>query len=68
MKSIPGTGQGKTGECAKKSHKNDPWLQEFDIRGKVEKVWTNNIGEREKQRRVLLERKQCSWRGSLNYH
>ena len=32
-------------ESAKKSNKNDPLLQGFELRGKVEKVWSNNTGE-----------------------
>ena len=32
----------KTGESAEKSHKNDSGLQGFELRGKVEEVWTNN--------------------------
>jgi len=42
--SIPEAGQGKTGESAKNSHKNYPRLQGFELRGKVERVWTNNTG------------------------
>ena len=54
MESIPETGHGKTIESAKKSHKNDPWLQGFELQGKVEKVWTNNTGEEEEQRRLSI--------------
>jgi len=44
---IPETGHIKTEVFAKKSNKNDSGLQEFELRGKVEKVWTNNtVGER----------------------
>jgi len=47
MESIPETGErghGKPGEIAKNSHKNDLGLQGFELRAKVEKVWTNNTG------------------------
>jgi len=46
------TGHGTSRESAKKSHKNDPGLQGFELQGKVEKVWTNNTGEKEEQRRL----------------
>ena len=51
MESIPEAVHGKTGESAKKSHKNYPGLQGSELRGKVEKVWTNNTGEMEEQRK-----------------
>jgi len=40
------------GESAKKSHKNDSGLEVFKLRGKVDKVWANNTGEKEEQRRL----------------
>ena len=43
MESIPETGYGKTGESAKKSRKNDPGLQGFELRAKVEKLWANRV-------------------------
>src|SRR6218665_3149406 len=46
------TGYGKIGESAKKSHKNDSGLQGFELRGTVDKVWANNAGEKEEQRRL----------------
>ena len=52
MESIPETGYGKTGESAKRSHKNDSGLQGFELRGTVDKVWANNAGEKEEQRRL----------------
>ena len=36
----------KTGESAAKSHKHDAGLQALELRGRVEKKWTNNTGER----------------------
>ena len=45
--SVPETGYGRTGESAKKSHKNDFGIQGFKLRGKVNKVWTDNTGEKE---------------------
>ena len=54
MESISETGYGKTGESIKKSHKNNSGLQGFELRGKVEKVWTNNTGER-RSRGDLIE-------------
>src|SRR6218665_1603537 len=42
----------KIGESAKKSHKNDSGLQGFELRGTVDKVWANNAGEKEEQRRL----------------
>jgi len=52
MESKPEKGHGKTGESAKKKHINDTGLQGFELRGKVEKVWTNNTIEKEEQRRL----------------
>src|SRR6218665_2306904 len=45
MESTPETGREVPGESAKKSHTNYPWLHKFELRGKVEKAWTNNTGE-----------------------
>src|SRR6218665_2496160 len=42
-------------ESAKKSHSNDSGLQGFELRGKVERVWTNNTEEKEERRRHLIE-------------
>ena len=50
MESKPESGHGKTGESAKKSHKNDSGLQGFELQGNVESMWTNNTGEKEAQR------------------
>src|SRR6218665_3152962 len=52
MESASETGYGKIGESAKKSHKNDSGLQGFELRGTVDKVWANNAGEKEEQRRL----------------
>ena len=52
MESVSKTGYGKIGESAKKSHKNDSGLQGFELRGTVDKVWANNAGEKEEQRRL----------------
>jgi len=54
MEFIPEVGHGKTRENVKKSHRNDPALQRFELRGKVEKAWNNNAGEKEEQRRRNL--------------
>src|SRR6218665_1813502 len=50
MESVSETGYGKIGESAKKSHTNDSGLQRFELRGKVDKVWANNDGEKEEQK------------------
>src|SRR6218665_1133120 len=78
MESASETGCGKIGESAKKSHKNDSGLQGFELRGTVDKVWANNAGEKEEQRRLNRslyirlglspERNLYSGRGSLSYH
>src|SRR6218665_1316545 len=60
MEPIPATGYGKIGETAKKSHKNDSRLQVFKLRGKVDKVWANNTGEKKEQRR--LNRSYYYWK------
>jgi len=52
MESIPQAGHGKTEENAMKSHKNDSGLLGFQLRGKVENVWTNNTVEKEENRRL----------------
>ena len=52
MESVSETGYGKIVESAKKSHKNDSGLQGFELRGTVDKVWANNAGEKEEQRRL----------------
>jgi len=50
MEPIPEAGHGKIGESAEKSHKNDTGLLRFELLGKVEKVWSNNTGEKKEQR------------------
>src|SRR6218665_3691894 len=56
MESVPETGYGKIGESAKKSHKNESGLQGFELRGTVDKVWDDNAGEKEEQRRLRPNR------------
>src|SRR6218665_456231 len=52
MESASETGYVKIGERAKKSHNNDSGLQGFELRGSFDKVWANNAGEKEEQRRL----------------
>src|SRR6218665_2543546 len=56
MESVPERGYGKSGESAKKSHKNDSGLQGFELRGMVDKVWAKNAGAKEEQRRFNRSR------------
>src|SRR6218665_4057077 len=63
MEPIPATGYGKIGETAKKSHKNDSRLQVFKLRGKVDKVWANNTGEKKEQRRLNRSLYDYYWKG-----
>jgi len=44
---------------AKTSQKNDSGSQGFEIRGKVERVWTNNTGEKDEQ--IIAEKKAIKW-------
>lgn len=64
---TPETGHEKTGDSAKKSLKNYLGIQGFELSGKDEKVWTNNIGEMKGQRRLNRSQLDYYWKGSLQW-
>src|SRR6218665_1099606 len=67
MESVSEAGYGKIGESAKKSHKNDSRLQIFELRGTVDKVWANNAGEKEEQRRLNRSHKITTGKESIQW-
>src|SRR6218665_3269388 len=42
----------KLEKVQRRATKNESGLQGFELRGKVDKVWDNNAGEKEEQRRL----------------